>query len=204
MAGPEPKLAPPPRETAPGGFRRRARSASLPAMSARPLLALLLVATCALAGCSKREELPAGGEPMTLEELDRLNDTTGLSKGPERFRRLEAARGPDGQVRANGAIAFPDGTVGQLVVYADGATTPLTRIPFRLADGRFRDVLVSGPGGPLAPGRYRFEVTVLLAPSIQSADVMRSLGDPSRLRGPGITRDRLGGAAYTHREEFPL
>ena len=94
--------------------------------------------------------------------------------------------------------------VGQLVVYAGDTPGVLTRIPFRLENGRFAGVVVQAPGGSLPPGRYRFEVTVLLDPSIQPASVMRSLGDPSRLRGPGITRDRVGGAAFSHREEFQL
>lgn len=173
-------------------------------MPTRSLPVALLLAVLALAGCSKREEAGAPGESLTLEELDARTDTTGLSKGPERFRRLGVARGADGAVRASGTVEFPDGTVGQLVVYAAGTPAPVTRVPFRLADGRFENVVVQAPGGALPPGRYRFEVTVLLSPSIQPEDVMRSIGDPSRLRGPGITRDRVGGAAFTHREEFQL
>jgi hypothetical protein len=170
----------------------------------RSLLVALLVLVLALPGCSKREEAPAAGESLTIEELDALTDTAGLSKGPARFRRLEVARGADGAVRASGSVELPDGTVGQLVVYADDTPAPVTRIPFRLARGRFENVVVHAPGGSLAPGRYQVEVTVLLSPAIQSEAVMRSLGDPSRLRGPGITRDRVGGAAFTHREEFQL
>jgi hypothetical protein len=63
---------------------------------------------------------------------------------------------------------------------------------------------LAGPEGPLPRGTYRIEYLALFNRAWQSEDVMRRTNDGRSLRGPGISRDRVGGASFYLIEERTL
>ncbi len=176
--------------------------ARLPSL-ARPR-ALALALALAAAGCGRRDHAPETGKPITLEELDRLRDTTGLSRGATIVRRFEPYRLANGLIRARGELALPDGTVLQLALYRPGDRWPVARTQFSLEQGRFDAPPMLGPRGPLPVADYRFELVAFFDSEWQPESVLRATGDGRDLRGPGITRDRQGRAAFSHTEEHHL
>lgn len=166
--------------------------------------ALLLGMMFAVAGCGRHQEAPASGKPLTLEDLDARRDTSGLSQGAAIVRSFEPYRLPNGLIRARGELGLPDDTVLQLVLSRPGERWPITRVQFTLRNRHFDTPPMIGPKGPLPAGVYRFELMTFFDPEWQPAGVLRATGDGRDLRGPGITRDAEGHAAFDHIEEHRL
>jgi hypothetical protein len=168
----------------------------------RVVLALALAAP--VAGCGRRDHHGETREPVTLEELDALRDTTGLSNGGPIVKRFEPYRLGNGLIRARGELALPEGTVLQLALYRPGDRWPVARTQFTLERGRFDAPPMLGPRGPLPVGEYRFELVTFFDAQWQPAEVLRATHDGRDLRGPGITRDGQGRAAFSHTEAHRL
>jgi hypothetical protein len=170
-------------------------------MPRRPRWLLLLALV--LAGCG-RHGPPPREHPITLHELDSLRDTTGLSRGAAILERMEPYRMSNGAIRVRGVLDLPPGTVVQIAVTRAGDRWPIARTQFALAGPRFDSPPMLGPRGTLPAGTYRFELLSMFDPEWQPAEVLRATQDGRALRGPGITRDLQGRAAFSHTEEHRL
>jgi hypothetical protein len=169
----------------------------------RRSLVWVLVAV-ALVGCGRRESRTPETSALTLRDLDSLRDTTGLSRGAPLIDHMEPYRMTNGVVRVRGNLDLPSGTVVQIAVTREGERWPLARIQFALDGRHFDSPPILGPRGPLPAGTYRFELVTTFDPSRQSAEVMRVTDGGRELRGPGVTRDLDGHAAFSHIEERRL
>lgn len=160
----------------------------------------------AIAGCGREQQPRQPRENvLTLEELQKERDTTGLSHGDALMRKFEPYRMENGALRVRGELGFPDQTVFQIAIYRPGGRYPLTRVQSVVRRGQFdTPPIIDATGNPFAPGTYRFELSVFFEPSLQPRSVMRSTDDGRDLRGPGITRDRNGIPAFSHAEDRRL
>jgi hypothetical protein len=171
-------------------------------MKRRPLAWVLV--GLVLAGCGRRESQTPGTSTITLRDLDSLRDTTGLSRGAPLIEHMEPYRMSNGAVRVRGDQSLPAGTVVQIAVTRVGERWPFTRVQFPLDGPRFDSPPILGPHGPLPPGTYRFELVTRFDPTWQTAEVLRATSSGRDLRGPGVTRDLEGHAAFSHVEERRL
>ena len=169
----------------------------------RRLFAWVLVVVV-LAGCGRRESQTPDTSTLTLHELDSLRDTTGLSRGAPLLAHMEPYRMTNGAIRVRGDLHLPAGTVVQVAVTRAGEHWPLTRIQFPLDGRHFDSPPILGPRGPLPPGTYRFELVTRFDSTWQTAEVLRATSAGRDLRGPGVTRDLEGHAAFSHVEERRL
>lgn len=161
-----------------------------------PKVLFTLVVALALAGCGQRHEQASGD--LTFERLD---DTTGLSQGGPLIRRIEPYRTANGTLRVKGEVDFPDGVRIQISLYPRGSKRMLNRVQVIVAGRHFESPPIIGASGALPPGTYRFEYLALFNDAWQTPEVMRRIDGGRRLRGPGVTRDRVGGAAFYLVEE---
>jgi hypothetical protein len=171
----------------------------------RARLPLVVAASLALtAGCGRRQEA-SHARPLTLEELDRRRDTTGLSEGTAIVRRFEPYRMENGAMRVRGELRLPVGTVLQITVFRPGERWPFARVQSEVRDGGHFDTapIIAGRG-PAPAGRYHFALTVYFDAASQPPEVLRATDDGRRLRGPGVTRDLQGGAAFSYAEDLRL
>lgn len=159
----------------------------------------VLVAVLVLAGCGRRQE-PASSA-LTFERQD---DTTGLSRGGPLIQRIEPYRAANGTLRVRGDVDFPDGVRIQISLYPKGTKELLSRVQVVVNRRRFESPPIVGDSGPLPRGPYRFEYLSLFNDAWQTPDVMRRIHGGRDLRGPGVTRDRVGGAAFYLVEERTL
>jgi len=171
---------------------------------ARARLALALTALSLVAGCGRRHEA-AHDQPLTMEELDHRRDTTGLSQGETIVRRFEPYRMENGAMRVRGELRLPVGTVLQIAVFRPGEKWPFARVQSDVREGgHFDTAPILGGRGPAPAGNYHFTLTVYFDASAQPPSVLRATDDGRRLRGPGITRDLQGGAAFSYAEDHRL
>jgi hypothetical protein len=165
-----------------------------------------LVLAGVLAGCGGRRE--AEEQPLTFEDRSpppgQRRDTTGLSTGEPLLTRLDPWRQDDGAVRVRGRLDFPDSTRLQVTIYRTGTDQVVERLQVYVRNGRFETPPIVAANGPLPAGRYRVEYFTLFNPVWQTPEVMRRTGDGRSLRGPGVTRDQAGGAAFYLVEERTL
>jgi len=152
-----------------------------------------------LAGCGERHERST--PELTFEQK---TDTAGLSQGAALLHDLDARRAEGGAIVVRGRVEFPDGVRIQVTLFPKGGTTILARGQALVRDGAFETAPLRGAGGALPLGRYRVELLSLFIPTWQPEDVLRRTDDGRRLRGPGITRDRVGAAAFFRAEELAL
>ncbi len=160
---------------------------------------LVVVGVVAVSGCGRKAEQKAA--PLRFELQ---GDTAGLSRGAPLLRRIEPYRAPNGMLRVRGDVDFPDGTRLQISLYRGRTREMLERVQVIVENRRFDSPPMMGETGPLPHGDYRFEYESLFNEAWQTEDVLRSTHDGRDLRGPGITRDRVGGAAFYLVEERTL
>ena len=179
-------------------FRNRSRGILLLALTAGPaaLLLALLVTLAALSGCGGKEE--QAPTPLTFEEL---SDTAALSKGKPLLDKIEPYREANGVLRVRGQVLFPDGVRIQISLYTKDTQQLLKRVQVIVEDHHFVSPPMLGAEGPLPGGEYRFEYMALFNAAWQTPGVMRRTDAGRNLRGPGVTRDRVGGAAFYLIEE---
>ena len=160
---------------------------------------VFLLALLALSGCGKQHE--QASPELTFERQD---DTTGLSRGGPLLNRIEPYRTANGTLRVRGDVAFPDGVRIQITLYPKGSNQILSRVQVVVDRHRFESPPIVGAGGPLPRGVYRFEYLALFNDAWQTPEVMRRIDGGRGLRGPGVTRDRVGAAAFYLAEERAL
>jgi len=167
---------------------------------ARPLVAALAT-LLSLQGCGRKQPEPS--HDLSFENV-REPDTSGLSKGRPLINTVEAYRGGSGVLRVRGRVSFPDGVRIQVSIYPQGSKQLVNRLQVIVQDHRFESPPIIGPQGPLPRATYRIEYLALFNDAWQGEAVMRRIDGGRDLRGPGITRDRVGGAAFYLVEERAL
>lgn len=171
---------------------RRARSLHRPVPGAA---CLLWAAACtflfATAGCGERRD----DKPQDLT-FETLADTTGLAEGPPLVSDFEAIRHENGLLRVRGKAKFPNGTLLRVAVKQPGADFTSAMVQVVVQDSLFDSPPLIGDAGPLPVQDWRFELTAQFTPEFQPAEVMLATTNGLALRGPGITRTRLGGASF--------
>ena len=158
----------------------------------RPLAVLascLLLAM--LAGCGK-----GGGSRSRQGDLriEQLADTAGLSAGEPIVQEFDAYRMDSGALRVKGRVRLPDGTRVQVAVKRPGGRSSVAMVQVSLHEGAFDSPPMLGEHGPLPKARYVFEISAQFIPEWQPPEVLRETRDGMALRGPGITRTKIGGA----------
>lgn len=161
------------------------------------IVALAVLAT--LAGCGGGGTREA--EPLGLTEL---GDTTGITRGAPLLDRFQTRRTETGAVEIRGAMDLPDGTRIQVSLYRRGAEQAAGRAHAYVRGHRFVSPPIMGERGPLPQEDYRIEVLTFFNDAWQTEAVMRATHDGRTLRGPGVTRDGTGAAAYRVVEERRL
>ena len=127
-----------------------------------------------------------------------------ISHGNTLLTRIEPYRSPGGALRVRGDVSFPDGVRLQISIYRKGTREMLGRVQVVTAGHHFDSTPILSGGGPVPHGAYRFEYLALFNPAWQSEDVLRRTNDGLDLRGPGVTRDPVGGASFYLVEERSL
>ncbi len=158
-----------------------------------------LVVLASLAGCGQRRE-----QATPELKFEPLADTAALSRGKPLLTRIEPYRMPGGMLRVRGEVDFPDGVRMQISMYRSHTKVLLARVQVVVEGHRFDSPPIMGADGPLPNGPYRFEYLALFNEAWQTPDVMRLTNDGRDLRGPGVARDRVGGAAFYLVEERTL
>lgn len=162
-------------------------------------LGIAIAGLVMLVGCGERRERET--PELTFQQKA---DTTGLTQGTALVHGLRARRGEGGAVLVGGDVDFPDGVRIQVTLFPKGGTSVVARGQALVRGGGFETAPLLGADGPIPIGRYRVELLSLFIPTWQSSDVLRRTDDGRRLRGPGMTRDRAGAAAYHRAEEVGL
>ncbi|MFN8588459.1 MAG: hypothetical protein U0704_11750 [Candidatus Eisenbacteria bacterium] len=158
--------------------------------ASRVLACALLAHALFAAGCGKREEKP---QDLTFETLA---DTSGLAEGPALVSDFEAIRHENGLLRVRGRARFPNGTRLRVTVKEPGSNVSAAMVQVTVQDSLFDSPPLMGDAGPLPVGQWRFELMAQFTPEYQPADVMLATTNGLALRGPGITRGRMGAATF--------
>jgi hypothetical protein len=153
---------------------------------------VLAVAWMALAGCG-RSAKPERSDALSFETL---SDTIGLAQGAPLLTTFEPYRLPNGLVRVRGTVDFPDGTRLQVSIYRKQDHAMVARMQMPVELGHFDSPPVLGEHGPLPRGDYVFELLTYFNETWQPPQVMIAGRRGLQLRGPGITRDRIGDAVF--------
>jgi hypothetical protein len=157
-----------------------------------------LVALALLASCGRDHGADGNGE-LTFE---RLADTTGLSSGPALVEAFDAYRLGGGALRVRGHFRFPDGTRLQVALKHPEGGSSLAAVQAVVQDGAFDSPPMFDAHGPFPVAKYRFEISAQFTPDWQPPNVLRATENGKALRGPGITRTRIGGAMFWMVEEI--
>src|SRR5262245_16253357 len=152
-----------------------------------------------LAGCERRR-----AERASELRIEPLPDTVGLSVGQPLLTHIEPYRMSNGAVRIRGDIDFPDGVRIEISIYPKDTDQLVGRVQVLTQDRHFETPPIIHAGSPLPPGRYRFEYRSLFNEAWQSDEVLARTHDGRTLRGPGVTRDRMGRPAFYLIEERSL
>src|SRR6185503_4207627 len=147
---------------------------------------LALAVVVLAAGCGKRER------KSSELQFELQSDTAGLSEGKPLLTRIEPYRMDNGALRVRGQVGFPDGVRLQISIFRKGTKDMVGRVQVVIENHRFDTPPILSDGRPLPHGGYRFEYLSLFNEAWQGEEVMRRTREGQGLRGPGITRDRLG------------
>lgn len=158
-------------------------------------IALIAAAACG-AGCGG-----GGDKPPPALTFEQLSDTASLSQGKPLLDKIEPYREANGVLRVRGTVGFPDGVRIQISISDKDTKALLKRVQVTVDDHHFVSPPMMGDNGPLPKGLYRFEYMALFNEAWQTTDVMRRTDNGRSLRGPGVSRDRIGGAAFYLVEE---
>jgi len=156
------------------------------------------LAAIALAGCG------GGSHRSSSLTFDTITDSTVLASGKSILTTFEPYRMANGAMRVRGTADFPDGTRLQISIYRKATNQMTGRLQVILEDRRFDSPPILGEKGPLPKDDYRFEVLTHFDDVWQPPAVLNQTHNGLDLRGPGITRDRLGGAAFRLTREARL
>ena len=152
---------------------------------------VLVAVAVALSGCGGRDSQQSS--ELRMEEL---SDTAGLNRGTPVLTRIEPYRMANGVLRIRGTIDFPDGARIQVSIYRTKANQMVNSLQMIVHNRRFESPPIIGPAGPLPEDDYRIEYLAHFNEAWQPPNVLQATDNGRRLRGPGITRDRLGQGAF--------
>jgi len=161
---------------------------------------VLAVACLALAGCGRSAKPQRSGD-LSFETV---TDTAGLATGAPLLTTFEPYRLPNGLVRVRGTVDFPDGTRLQVSIYRKQDHVMVARMQMPVEQHRFDSPPVLGEHGPIPTGDYVFELLTYFNQTWQAPQVMIVGRRGLQLRGPGITRDRIGDAVFRLTREARL
>ena len=173
---------------------------SLLARRARPLVPVTL-AMLLLTGCGTHSR-STDDDSVTVERLPAGVDTAGLSHGGPIVESFDVVRLPGGALLVRGHTTLPDHTRLQVTMKDAGTGRTLHVTQMQVANHAYESVPMVGDNGPFPVADYRFEVLSHFTREWQTADVLRQTGDGMNLRGPGITRSKVNGAALFLVEEL--
>ena len=156
-----------------------------------------LLALCA--GCGRGGRHGGGSQDLTFENLP---DTSALASGAPLVEDFEVIRLANGTLQVHGRSRLPEGTRLRVGILEPGGRTTLAMTQASVHGSRFISPLLIGDTGPLPVARYRFELLARFTPDWQPPDVMRATDAGRMLRGPGITRTRLGEPTFYLEEEL--
>ncbi|HTM57811.1 MAG TPA: hypothetical protein VL123_05290 [Candidatus Udaeobacter sp.] len=161
---------------------------------------VLAVAWAAVAGCGRGEK----SQRTTELSFETLSDTTAVVRGAPLLTRFEPYRLPNGLVRVRGEIDFPNGTRLQVSIYRKQDHVMVARMQMPVDERRFESPPILGEHGPLPAGDYVFELLTFFNETWQPADVLVHSDHGLALHGPGMKRDRAGGAVFLMTREGRL
>jgi hypothetical protein len=152
---------------------------------------LLPLALVALTGCG------GGGKSRSSSlEFEQLADTAGIARGEPLLGAFEPYRMENGAMRVRGTAGVPVGTRLQVAIYRKPSSQMVQSVQVTIVNGAFDSPPLIGEHGPLPRGDYHFELRTFFDANSQPPEVLRATDDGRTLRGPGMTRDRLGRAAF--------
>jgi hypothetical protein len=158
----------------------------------------LALATLCGTGCGGNGK-PASGDPgLTFEQLA---DTAGLANGEPIVQGFDAYRMAGGSLRVKARVRLPEGTRVQVALKSKEKGVSLAMTQAVVQAGEIETPPMMAASGPLPVAPYRIELSAQFTPAWQSAEVLRATDDGKSLRGPGITRTRIGGAMFWMVEE---
>lgn len=158
-----------------------------------------MVLAAMLAGCGEHHD-----QANTALRLERLPDTSGMTRGAPLLTHLEPYRMSNGLLRVRGTLNVPDGVRLQITIYRKDPPQMIGRVQVITTHQRFDSPPILVNGAPPPPGAYRFECLALFNAAWQDPGVLWSTHNGLDLHGPGVTRDRTGGAAFFIAEERSL
>jgi hypothetical protein len=162
-----------------------------------PLLAC--VALVVLSGCGDHGKGSAGTSALTFEQL---TDTTGLTRGAPIVETFDAYRMPGGSLRVKARVRLPEGTRVQIAVRPGTQPAAVAMSRVFVQDGIVESPPMMAESGPLPVALYRIELSAQFTSAWQTPAVLRATNDGKSLRGPGITRSRIGAAMFRQVEEM--
>ena len=165
----------------------------------QPILLLACIALAALSGCGDRGDRSAGTSSLTFEELA---DTSGLTRGAPIVESFDAYRMPGGSLRVKARVRLPEGTRVQVAVRPGGEPSAVAMSQVFVENGEILSPPMMAESGPLPVAVYQIELSAQFTPAWQTAAVLLGTNDGKSLRGPGITRSRIGAATFRQVEEM--
>ena len=156
------------------------------------------LAAIALAGCG------GGSHQSSSLSFDTITDSTVLASGKSILTTFEPYRMANGTMRIRGTAELSDGTRLQISIYRKATNEMTGRLQVILANRRFDSPPILGSTGPLPRDDYRFELLAHFDEEWQPPAVLNATHHGLDLRGPGISRDRLGGAVFRLTREARL
>ncbi len=161
-------------------------------------LLLACVSLALLAGCGRGK----GAQRQQDLTFEQLADTAGLSRGAPILESFDAYRMENGALRVRGRARLPDGTRLHVALRHRGERNSLAMVQVEVTGGAFDSPPIVGESGPLPKGRYVFDITTQFLPEWQPPEVLRATDNGRSIRGPGITRTRVGTAMFELTQEM--
>lgn len=164
--------------------------------------AAALLAGGLAAGCGQGSGSDDGQKDLTFETLPGGIDTSGLTNGKPLVASFDLIRMNTGALRVTGKTRLPEGTRIQVSVHDMKSNAMVASTQVTVDHGTFGSPPFMGDMGPLPVARYRVEILSHFTSEWQPANVLSETGGGKRLRGPGITRSKVDGAALYLVEEM--
>lgn len=150
----------------------------------------IVVALAGLAGCGGGDR---DGGDLGFVELPREGEE---AQGAPLLTRIEPYRMDNGAVRVRGTIDLPDRARLQITLRRKETQAIVGRVQVHVSDRNFDTPPMLGEKGPLPRERYQVEALSLFNDTWQEPEVMRASDGGRRLRGAGMTRDRVGDPVF--------
>jgi len=165
-------------------------------------IAVAFLGLAAATGCGRKGGDHGSSQDLTFEKLPGGVDTTGLTEGKPLIEQFDLIRMSNGALRVTGRARLPEGTKLQVSLHDVRGGIAVASTQVTVEGGEFGSPPFVGDTGPLKVAVYRVEILAHFTSEWQPANVLAETGGGKRLRGPGITRSKVGGAALYLVEEM--